>query len=283
MFFMNLRGMLSIPFFLFLLTTCSSVEMRKASIQNIAKKNNFTAEIVSGKDFQVQTFIKNINNKGFARIYLEGDGLVLNSQGFVTENPTPSPAMALKLMAMDSSECIKIAILRPCQYVSDEACQPLYWTTGRYHPKVLQAVLHTIKHYQNQLKFQEFEVVAYSGGASIINLLVSNYNLKPKKITTFAGNLDHQEWTKHHNFQPLFESSLIDNFKNIALIPQTHFVGKKDNLTTPELAHSFCKKVNSSLCQVKEIPNYEHADCWEKIWLSELGQNASNNNKKPIE
>jgi len=88
-----------------------------------------------------------------------------------------------------------------------------------------------------------------------------------KNIITIAGNLDHTEFTKHHNVSPMTGSlNPIDYTSSVKHIPQIHMSGNEDNIVPSYIADKFTNKA-SSICVKKELyPNVSHLDGWNKIW-----------------
>ena len=123
---------------------------------------------------------------------------------------------------------------------------------------------------QTRFNFETVEIVAYSGGACVALLLSPKFD-NLKKITSFAGNLDHVNWTKYHMAQPLFES--LDPLKNkttLAKISQTHFVGESDDNTTVELARIYKQKISSNNISIVAIPGFSHDSNWQEIWKEHI-------------
>ncbi len=262
----NLRR--AVVFTAFFLIGCSSDQSRLNYALNTAKQHEFTSEVIPAK-FPIQIFYKNLKSK-HAVIYLEGDGLVINIRGEVAQNPTPTDPMALKLASIDNRETSKIVINRPFHYTNRINADSKYWTTARYSHEVIQAIYDVIKICQERFNFETIEIVAYSGGAAVALLLAPKFN-NLTKIISFAGNLDHVNWTKHHKAQPLFES--LDPLKNKALlakISQTHFVGESDDNTTCELAQIYKQKVGPDNITIVPVPGFTHDSNWPEIWKSQI-------------
>lgn len=258
----------ALVFTAFFLIGCSSDQSRLNYALDTANQYEFTSEVIPAK-FPIQIFYKNYKSK-HAVIYLEGDGLVINIRGEVAQNPTPTDPMALKLASVDNREISKIVINRPFHFTNRINADSRYWTTARYSPEVIQAIHDVIKTCQARFNFETIEIVAYSGGAAVALLLVPKFD-NLTKITSFAGNLDHVNWTKYHKSQPLFES--LDPLKNKALlakISQTHFVGESDDNTTAELAQIYKQKVGSDNVTIVAVPGFSHDSNWPEIWKEQI-------------
>ncbi len=254
----------AVIFTAFFLIGCTSDQARRSRAFDIAAEHGFTAEIVDGY-FPIQIFQKNLNSK-HAVIYLEGDGLVINAHGKIAQSPTPTDPMALRLAAVDNRKFSKIVINRPFHYTKNATgANSKYWTTARYSPEVIQAIINVIKTCQERFHFKTIEIVGYSGGATVALLLAPKLN-NITQIISFAGNLDHVNWTKYHNSQPLFESlDPLQNKNAIAKIPQIHFVGENDDNTTVALAVAYKQKLNSKNIKIIPIPDFSHDSNWPQI------------------
>lgn len=274
---------------------CSSDQLRINKAFDLAQHANLTPSVINTSHFPIQIFTQNQNTK-HAIIYLEGDGLVINKYGDVAMNPTPTDPMALRLASVDTRPLTKIVVNRPFHYVischtecSRIKCPGLkvsasrsrnkagmtlfrngnaskYWTTARYAPEVIQSIDETIKQCQQQFHFETIEFVAYSGGASVA-LLLTPYFENITRIISFAGNLDHKNWTSYHDTQPLFESlDPMENKEFIRKIPQLHFVGSSDDNTTTELAKAYKQKIDSDKISIIVIKGFDHDSNWPSVW-----------------
>jgi hypothetical protein len=277
---------------------CSSDQLRINKVFNLAQHANLTPSVINTSQFSIQIFTQNHNSK-HAVIYLEGDGLVLNRYGEIALNPTPTDPMAVRLASVDRRPFTKIVVNRPFHYGDRHAecslirCPGLkvsasrsrnkfgmtlshhdnvspYWTTARYAPEVIQSIYEAINQCQQQFRFETIELVAYSGGASVA-LLLTPYFKNITRIISFAGNLDHKNWTSYHGTQPLFESlDPMENKEFIRKIPQIHFVGASDDNTTPELAKAYKQKIDSDKISIIVIDGFAHDGNWPSIWQEQL-------------
>ena len=184
----------AVVFTAFFLFGCSSDQARINKAFDLAQQNNYMPEIISSSQFPIQIFYQ-AHNSNHAVIYLEGDGLVINSHGGVALNPTPTDPMALRLASVDKRRVTKIVINRPFHYItsdhsdsdSDSDSDSRYWTTSRYAHEVIQSILEVIQNCQKQFHFKTIEIIAYSGGASVA-LLLGPHLENIERITSFAGN-----------------------------------------------------------------------------------------------
>ena len=244
---------------------CSSDQVRINKAFDLAQQSNYTPSIINSSQFPIQIFTQN-HNSSHAVIYLEGDGLVLNRYGDVAWNSTPTDPMALRLASVDTRPLTKIVINRPFHYVESINPDSRYWTTARYAPKVLQSIVDVIKNCQQQFHFETIEFVAYSGGASVALLLTKHFK-NITRIVSFAGNLDHKNWTSYHGTQPLFESlDPMENKEFMRQVPQTHFLGSSDANTTIELGQAYKQQINSDRISIVPVAGFDHDSNWPSVW-----------------
>lgn len=244
---------------------CSSDQQRINKAFDLAQRANFTPSVIETSQFPIQIFTQNHNSK-HAIIYVEGDGLVLNRYGEIALNSTPTDPMALRLASVDMRPLTKIVVNRPFHYVYSLNPDPKYWTTARYAPEVIQSIYETIKHCQQQFHFETIEFVAYSGGATIALLLTPQFK-NITRIVSFAGNLDHKNWTRYHNTGPLLESlDPMENKETLGKISQTHFVGASDDNTTAELAKAYKQQIGSDKISIIMLDGFAHDSDWPKVW-----------------
>jgi pimeloyl-ACP methyl ester carboxylesterase len=211
---------------------------------NYRAPENYVFSDIQTQIFKIAVWQKNSNLKAPLRVYIEGDGDAFNYRGAPTSNPTPSNKLVRSLAFNDPAPNVAY-IARPCQFVKDKNCSKKYWTSARFSKEVVDSMTDTIKQISNG---GEIILIGYSGGAQIAQML----NLKPLKIITIAGVLNHEEWTKFFNDEPLKDSLPAPKLKKV---PQVHFVGGKDKIVPPEL-FDISKRI---------IPNATHTKGWLKV------------------
>jgi hypothetical protein len=248
---------------------CSSDQVRITKAFGLAENNQYRPLVVKTSTFPLQIFYKDYHSK-HAVIYFEGDGLVINKYGEVAINPTPTDPMAIRLASVDSRNLTKVVITRPYHYTKDHIPDPKYWTTARYSTEVIQATIEAIQFCQQKFHFETVEFVAYSGGASVALLVAAKFkNLQ--RIITFAGNLDHSQWTHYHQTQPLSLSlNPLENREKLREIPQIHFLGTEDANTTIDLGLQYKQKLGSEKICIIPIKGFEHDSNWPDIWKEQI-------------
>jgi pimeloyl-ACP methyl ester carboxylesterase len=182
-------------------------------------------------------------------------------------NPTPIKPVALGLLLSDRRNATKIYLARPCQYVNSKICRKYFWTSGRYDPLIIKCYNQVLDKLKIKFNIKEFELIGYSGGAAVSALLAIE-RTDITKIKSFAGNIDHIQWSNYHKISPLKGSmDPMEKIDKLSLIEQIHYVGADDDNTTPALAKRYCDKMqNPYKCKIKIIPNTDHFGPWEEFW-----------------
>ncbi|MCF8462765.1 MAG: alpha/beta hydrolase [Rickettsiaceae bacterium] len=267
-------------YFLTLITLLFSVNLNiKAKsankIQAMAKEHSFVLEEIDVGDFVITSYQK-IQQPELKEVvfYIEGDGRAF-SNGFPSEDPTPSQHLLFPLMTLDKRPNI-IYLARPCQYTekskNTKCNNSFYWASGRLGEEVVKASKLAIdKIAQNK----NYHLVGYSGGGGMAVLVSAIDSSKVLSITTIAGNLDLNKFKELHSIRPLFgpwktyiDDSLnpLDYTDKLRHIKQIHFSGKKDTIVPPIIAENFVKKSNSSQVKQVIIPKADHVDNWTQVW-----------------
>lgn len=210
-------------------------------------------------------------------IYIEGDGFAWVSGSTPSSDPTPRQPIALRLaLAQPTGNAAYLG--RACQYVDAEriGCSQQYWTRMRFSPEVVAASSKAIDILKANFGAAQLTLVGYSGGAAVAALLATSRN-DVERLITVAGNLDHRAWTSYHRIDALVGSTNpADNAAMLASLPQTHFVGMRDQVIPPELAYQwplgFRGRHDSNL---RLIQNFSHACCWSENW-KQLYQETTN-------
>lgn len=198
-----------------------------------------------------------LHNKRTIRFYIEGNG-----------NPRPDKPVALRLAENDKTPNI-VVLSRPCQYINNKLCanQDLY-TVSQYNPEIIREIEEIVVYYIQKYDAPNVEFVAYDGGAPIAFYMAEKLG-RVKKVVTIAGILDLDAYVNKHNL-PAFKDAEnpIKMGSKIANIPQIHFVGGKDTVTTRGMVERFVSKLhNPKSAVVKVAPNMGHTG-WENLDLS---------------
>ncbi len=196
------------------------------------------------------------------KIYIEGDGALVDAEGHSADNPTPNSTFVREIAAQDDSPNVAY-LARPCQYLQVGACRETDWTTGRFSPAVIasmeQAVLNLIK----KAGAKQAILIGYAGGAQIAGLVAVRHPEYIRKVITIAGVLDQEAWVAYQEKAPLTDSlNLKDVDTLFADIPQIHYVGEQDKVVPPALTEAFV----SDPTTVVVVPKATHTKGFQSIY-----------------
>ncbi len=265
-----------------LLSSCiSSIEKRVEEADKVASMNKFEKKLVKAGDFVITTY-QRISDKDSPYVfYIEGDGSISIGRYAIADNPTPSKVMLFKLATLDTRPNI-VYIARPCQYTPVELnpnCNQAYWTDKRMAEEVIESTNIVINSINNG---NPASLVGFSGGGGVA-ILVAARNKHIKDIITIAGNLDIENFSKHHGIYALKESlNPIDYAIKISNIPQLHLSGSKDAIVPSKIMQGYIKASSSDCTQQKIFPNITHTKGWDKVWQDVLKINLTCGYNKKI-
>ena len=203
-----------------------------SSCQTFTFPNHFIYKEIQTSNYKIASWQKILNNKDSIHIYIEGDGYSFNHYGESTSNPTPRITFLRKIAINDTHPNV-IYLARPCQYVKDNICSQIDWTTGRFSQKIINSMAEAIKNIYNN---QSIILIGYSGGALLSGLIIEqNQDLPIKKWITLAGLLNHKKWTESLKLTPLTDSIDLEKLPNIE---QIHLIGNKDKIISYKMIKS---------------------------------------------
>lgn len=254
---------------LIMLSSCGTTQdnklMRVVKSDSLAQEHGFTRKLVKGGDFWITTYQK-LQNKNMPYVfYIEGDGHAFEGRYAVSNDPTPTNPILLKLATLDKRDNV-VYIARPCQYTPmdiNHKCNASYWTNKRMSDEVISSINEVIETINPT--DAPFSLVGYSGGGGIAVLVAARNNMV-KDIITIAGNLDHIAFNQHHNTPPMVGSlNPIDEASAIKNIPQLHLSGMHDKVVPVFIADAYVRKSGSE-CVHQHIFDATHSKKWERIW-----------------
>lgn len=201
-------------------------------------------------------------------VYIEGDGLAWISSSLPSSDPSPRDPLALRLaLVHPSGNAVYLA--RPCQYVDAKrtGCAQRYWTEQRFAPETVAAMNAALDALKTRFGAQGLTLVGYSGGGNIAALLAAS-RTDVLRLVTVAGNLDHRAWTAHHRVRELAGSlNAADAAARLSGMPQTHFVGGRDQVIPSVLAEQWPRALlGQQQRNLHVIPDADHACCWVDRW-----------------
>lgn len=241
---------------------------RSSAATNIANKANFIKEYIKAGDFTLLTYQRFKKSRDSIRIYIEGDGRAWETKYRLSDDPTPSNPVALRLAAADSSDNVAY-IARPGQFPALDSveCNPTYWSARRFASEVVEAFDKTIDILKEKTGAKHIELVGYSGGGAI-TILVAARRRDITALRTVAGNLDPQALCSYHKVSQLNESmNPLDCAQKVAHIPQRHFIGSNDKVVPVLIARSFVGRLGDRDDKRITIVNgVNHANGWQEKW-----------------
>lgn len=239
---------------------------RKGVADRIADAAGFREEIVRTRPF-ILAARHRLSARGHPlTVYIEGDGLAWLSRRRLSNDPTPTDPIALRLAARDPGPNV-VHLARPCQYVDDPACHPRYWSSHRFSEDVVSAVDQAIDHFRKRTGAAEVHLVGYSGGGAVAALIAARRK-DVASLRTVAGNLDHEALNRHFGVSPLTGSlNPADYAAALSHVPQHHFVGREDQIVPAFVAGGFAGKAGDTRCiRISAIDGVSHETGWPERW-----------------
>ena len=241
---------------------------RLSAANDIASKAGFTKEYIKAGDFTLMTYQRFNKLSDKISIYIEGDGRAWESKHRLSDDPTPSNPMALRLAAVDPADNIAY-IARPGQYPLSgfPECDSKYWSGFRFAPEVINSFNRAIDVLKEEAGVKYVELIGYSGGGAIA-ILVAAGRSDIISLRTIAGNLDPEALSAYHRVSQLYGSmNPLDFAKKVAHIPQRHFVGSNDQIVPVFVAQSFVIKMgDKSDERITIVRGVTHQSGWSGCW-----------------
>lgn len=249
----------------FTICACTTVEARKNATNKIINEAGFSTKILQTSPYKLFSADKHLGSmEDKMTIVIEGDGYAWVNRYTLSDNPTPTNPIGLKIAS--SIEKPTIYLARPCQYISDDNCTPAMWSYNRFNNAVMDSYINALDIIKQQYGVKEFDVIGFSGGAYIALFLAVNRN-DIKSVTTIAGVLDPDDWTNYHDISPLNIqhdiTSLVSKSQNTDFI---HICSHDDEIVPCQLTRMFLNNLNSQNTknhQIIEHNNKTHEKLWE--------------------
>lgn len=247
------------------LCACSSPARRA---QLLARRGGLTPLILQGGDFQLRAFAASRPSRDLLIVFLDGDGSPWVDGGRrISADPTPRAPLALELALETPGSVLYLG--RPCYFALQRqtSCSPALWTSRRYSPEVVTALVAAASGYATAQRFRRVLLIGYSGGGTLAALMARTMP-DVAGLVTIAGNLDPRAWARWHGYLPLTGS--LDP----ALTPppegllQWHLVGGSDaNVPRPVVERYFA---GAPSARVWRYPGFGHVCCWVRVWPSAI-------------
>ncbi|MBB6341255.1 pimeloyl-ACP methyl ester carboxylesterase [Pseudomonas fluvialis] len=216
-------------------------------------------------DFDLQALLPRQSVSGTLRVYLEGDGRAWILRDRPSQNPTPRNSMVLDLVRDDPRPSVYLA--RPCQYLASHDCKPHWWTHDRFAQTIVDSQSAALDKIKARLGNHDFELVGYSGGATMA-LLLAEQRMDVRVVQSLAGNLDPQMWATSQGLSALGSpTSPPLASPRIRQLPQRHLIGKDDRTITPTLSLEALRKTDLAQCrEFHLLPGVNHHLGWQRAW-----------------
>jgi len=250
-------------------SSCSSKlspKVRQHTADTVAQTGNLVQQKIATDNFLLTTYQRfdgTADNKQMV-VYIEGDGMAWISRDQLSNNPTPVQPVALKLASVDMNKNV-LYIARPCQYLWPQkmnACSSKYWSNKRGSEEVISSINQVISIVKQKQNISTIRLIGYSGGGGIAALITARRQ-DVSEFVSVSANLNYKLFTQIHNLSPMNGSiDPITAAKQIASIPQIHYVGADDKIIPRQIALSFSDKV-------RVINNVSH-DNWSDKWVQIL-------------
>lgn len=201
------------------------------------------------------------------RVYLEGDGHAWATRSQPSLDPSPRHLLVAALAFADPQPSLYLA--RPCQYRQTTACHTALWTNRRYADEVVNSLDRALNQFKTRYGNLEFELIGYSGGATLALLLAARRS-DVTQVQTLAGNLSPRRWVELKKLSPL-EGSLepLEQRERLRLTPQRHLLGDADQVIPVELLKHYRQALEPAAClESALLPGVEHAAGWAEVWAS---------------
>lgn len=207
---------------------------------------------------------------GDLHVYLDGDGSPWVDARTVAADPTPRNPLVLRLMALDPAPALYLG--RPC-YVglaADAACEPYYWTHGRYAPTVVESLAMALNRRLQDGSYRHVVLLGLSGGGTLAMLLAPRIP-QVRAVVTAGANLDIDRWADRHGYSHLAGSLNPASMPPLpAAIRQYHWTGALDRNVPPEIVASVAGTQPNAEFTILE--GCDHLSCWEQTWPDVLRQ-----------
>lgn len=226
----------------------SEVAMRVASPAWMVKRP------VEAEPFILTAFERMHEPGEIATLYIEGNGEADLFEGGRLFDPTPHNPVALHLASKDKADNLAY-LARPCQYtglIDIEAECETYWGDAQFSETVLSSYNKALDGIKARYDVTEFNLIGYNGGATLAAMLAANRS-DVASLRTVAGLFD--------------MDALSSSLSTLRGIPQHHFIGGQDELSTSPELHDYLQALGSTECAAHTlVQEAEHEKGWVDKW-----------------
>ena len=234
-------------------------------LQRLADEHGRQIESLTSAPFILTSSVPAIRPGQRLRVYLEGDGHAWATRSQPSLDPSPRNLLVARLALADPQPSLYLA--RPCQFQQTAACHTELWTSRRYGPEVVDSLDQALDLLKTRHGNQEFELIGYSGGATLALLLAARRE-DITQVQTLAGNLSPRQWTKMLDLTPL-QGSLepLEQRQRLTQIAQRHLLGSTDRVIPAALLEHYRTTRGPARClETQLLPGVGHAEGWEQAW-----------------
>ncbi|AHG39359.1 hypothetical protein N018_03510 [Pseudomonas syringae CC1557] len=259
-------GILAVLMALLLSGAVAGCQSPRAALQQLADQHGRQMQILSAQPFPLAALLPpETFRTNRLRVYLEGDGHAWATATQPSIDPSPRKLLVPQMAINDPTPSAYLA--RPCQFITAQACNSALWTDRRFSQEVVTSVSDALDQMKQRYGNKEFELIGYSGGATLA-LLLAGQRDDITLIQTIAGNLAPNQWTELKGLSPLNGSlNPLDYIQYLALIPQRHLSGTRDEMIPTELAKFYSRQLGNGACsQLIIVSGPSHEDGWEEVW-----------------
>lgn len=232
------------------------------------QEHDFAAHVIRTETFPIYSAHKiKQSSPDLIHVVIEGDGYAWIDRFTPSDNPTPKKPVGLYIAERAAQKSV-VYMGRPCQYVRSDLCRPVYWTSSRFAPEVLDAFENALDRLKDMYGNTKFHLTGFSGGAYIAFALAAHRD-DISSVTTVAGLMDPYEWTLHHDVSALKTPwDTQDLIKETEHVSFQHFCGSKDTIIPCSLLYDFVKKAESlgrNGHHVSVIEGETHQSLWKAL------------------
>jgi len=232
---------------------------------------NLDQSLVSGSAFHhlVYRQERRAGDPSVLHVYIEGDGQAFLTPTKVAARPQSRNPLMLHLMLLDPAPSLYLG--RPCYFglESDPPCGPVYWTTRRFAPEVVESMAAALRTEASRVKASSIELYGHSGGGTLAILLATRV-MGVRRVVTIGPTLDTDAWCSLHGYSPLLESlNPVESPFPTERVRVLHLVGSDDTNTPPSFVEAAAARAGM-IGSVRVIPGFTHNCCWQEIWNAVL-------------
>jgi pimeloyl-ACP methyl ester carboxylesterase len=246
----------------FALSACTP-PMRHA--RQIAHAGHLQEMLLEGSGFRHRAFARVTPDASGLTVFIEGDGSPWVGAGRrPAADPTPRVPLALELAAETPGNVLYLG--RPCYFglAHDSQCSEREWTAERYSARVVGSLEAALRSFAGEHATQRVLLVGYSGGGTLA-VLLANRLAANVAVVVIAGNLDPDEWTRLHGYQPLVGSLNPAQEPPLPLtLPAWYLVGDRDANVPAAATAAYFGRVPQA--RVLHFQSSDHVCCWVRDW-----------------